>query len=954
MGKTRLARELADTARARGMSVLWGTCVHFAASEAPYAPLTGAVRRWARSRPPSPAGEAGRFFLRLTTGAATSAEGVVTSAAVMQAADELVDALSDDAPTLWVVDDLHWSDATSRDLLAYVVSGLDRHRIGLLLLVRAEDRSEGHPLNEWLADLRRHPAVSEVTLERLSEEATDALVAQIRGATPALALASAIYERTEGNPYFTELYVKGLDPDATVAPERTPHGLLDAVSARWHSLPPPARELARLLALGGRPRSLGVLRQVMMASGSSIVDLSPAVADGVQGGVLTYVDDQVWFRHPLLRDVLTRDSGTAKASSVHAAYAATLVNLDDGSPQDAADIAVHWEQGEQPSEAFAWSLLAAERAARICAPAEEWRALDRACRLWPHGHADDDVHGHVDLLRRTAEAARLAGQLTAAVDRLREAIELVDRDRDPLLASTLLVAWAGRRWDAAPGVPFLCPELHQAVALAARVPGSPEHALAVTELAIGHVWDLVPEPADDLEPEPADGLEPRDPPVPGRFLARRAVRLAQNTGSPRALSRALCALAIAELDLPGSGPLERLQQAYDLAVVAGDPLTMGFAAIYWQHELIQEGRYEEQVDVAARFARELGEAGDTVVSHFLLACAGSTLITLGQWAQGEALLRPGLALGMRGLGGISSSAATVLAVRRGRAGAAKRLLDRLTEVLEPGFLGWGIAQPYCEYFLLVGEPAQALAYLRHRHDAGGWRDHSGAMHPALAAAAAADLAEQARDRQDAAGVIAAVNEMRAVTALFDAHLGDVGAYPNDERQDRGWRALMTAERARCTAAADEAAAWLAAREAYRESRFPWEEAYCGWRLAAALVREGALRAQVGGVLREAYAIAEGLGAAPLVSRLEAVARAARVRLDAVPTLDTARRTGSPLSEREHQVLTLVIAGRTNAEIAAALFLSEATVKAHVSRILTRLDLNNRVQIAMLVYDAELR
>jgi predicted branched-subunit amino acid permease len=64
----------------------------------------------------------------------------------------------------------------------------------------------------------------------------------------------------------------------------------------------------------------------MMASGSSVVDLSPAVADGVQGGVLTYVDDQVWFRHPLLRDVLTRDSGTAQASSVHAAYAATLVD----------------------------------------------------------------------------------------------------------------------------------------------------------------------------------------------------------------------------------------------------------------------------------------------------------------------------------------------------------------------------------------------------------------------------------------------------------------------------------------------------------------------------------------------------------------------------------------------------------------------------------------------------
>jgi DNA-binding NarL/FixJ family response regulator len=61
-----------------------------------------------------------------------------------------------------------------------------------------------------------------------------------------------------------------------------------------------------------------------------------------------------------------------------------------------------------------------------------------------------------------------------------------------------------------------------------------------------------------------------------------------------------------------------------------------------------------------------------------------------------------------------------------------------------------------------------------------------------------------------------------------------------------------------------------------------------------------------------------------------------------------------VSEREREVAVEISRGRSNAEIAAALFLSEATVKAHVSRLLTRLDLNNRVQIAMLVYDAGLR
>src|SRR5436190_4818766 len=79
---------------------------------------------------------------------------------VLHAADELVDELNRIGPTLWVVDDLHWSDVTSRDVLAYLIGGLDAQRLGLVLLVRAEERTEGHPVNVWLADLRRDPARS--------------------------------------------------------------------------------------------------------------------------------------------------------------------------------------------------------------------------------------------------------------------------------------------------------------------------------------------------------------------------------------------------------------------------------------------------------------------------------------------------------------------------------------------------------------------------------------------------------------------------------------------------------------------------------------------------------------------------------------------------------------------------------------------------------------------------
>ena len=58
-----------------------------------------------------------------------------------------------------------------------------------------------------------------------------------------------------------------------------------------------------------------------------------------------------------------------------------------------------------------------------------------------------------------------------------------------------------------------------------------------------------------------------------------------------------------------------------------------------------------------------------------------------------------------------------------------------------------------------------------------------------------------------------------------------------------------------------------------------------------------------------------------------------------------------LTDREREVALAVGSGASNAEIAAALFMSEATVKAHVSRLLTKLEVANRVHVAILVHDA---
>ena len=80
---------------------------------------------------------------------------------------------------------------------------------------------------------------------------------------------------------------------------------------------------------------------------------------------------------------------------------------------------------------------------------------------------------------------------------------------------------------------------------------------------------------------------------------------------------------------------------------------------------------------------------------------------------------------------------------------------------------------------------------------------------------------------------------------------------------------------------------------------------------------------------------------------------AHVSAGVAPGRERAGRLLERLSARERDVALAVAQGKSNAEISADLFLSVATVKAHVSRVLTKLDLNNRVQVALLVHDAGL-
>lgn len=308
--------------------------------------------------------------------------------------------------------------------------------------IREEDRPADHPLNAWLADMRRLPGVSELMLERLDQDETTEQIGQLLGGPPAEELVAEVLQRSGGNAYLTELLVRDLPEDARGLPSDPPRVLREALLARWHSLSKPARQLTRLLAAGGRPTTYDTLAAVAQGF-LPVEDLPTLIQEAVDGGVLPAVGDQpYWFRHPLLAEVLLSTFTPQELVSVHAAYAGDLetklVIRPDLAGGLAADLALHHEGARQLDQAFAFSIRAAEFAHELNASAVEAAHLTRACALWERAEAQmrESTEDRIALLLRTSRVGEQAGVLEHT-ELLDQAISLVDRLEAAALARRL-------------------------------------------------------------------------------------------------------------------------------------------------------------------------------------------------------------------------------------------------------------------------------------------------------------------------------------------------------------------------------------------------------------------------------------------------------------------------------------------------------------------------------------
>jgi DNA-binding NarL/FixJ family response regulator len=908
VGKTRLVADAVEWARGRAMTVLEGACLPLGETLAfgPFVEMLGAEVFLGAE-----AGDRLRLFRAVADGLAGRAGT---------------------APHLVVVEDLHWADASTCDLVVFCARVLGAERLVLVGTYRREEVPPSGPLGRLLGELGAAPWMERIDLTAFTRDETAELVAAVRGDDAAEELADRVHIRSGGNPFFAEeLLAMGASVD------QLPHTVRGTVLARLGRLGPAARTVAGVVAVAG-PRVHPEL--VLAASGLEPRAVDGAVARLVANGLVVVEDNGLGFRHALAQEAVAGDLGPGERTALHRRVAELLsvrheLACSPAPGSAAAERAHHWEAAGAPTRALAEATRAVAETNTRVAPAEALAHLERVLRLCERVPDHTRIVGadRASLVQRAGEAAIAAGRYERASELLQAARQELGEGAEPhrlaLVVAALSVAerMRGR-----------LEEANTLIDEAARIipadPPTPELAFVLARQAYDWIGTR----------HQVRGLVP---------LARRAVAVAASVDQPAEEAVALMALGWGLVYTTGEDDEEGLaayRRALELARRHADLRTWALIVFNNAHLHRSLDHLDDALAVALDACRELARFGAPPEHLSIVAAsAAGTLIALGRLDDAERLLAgvdpsPGLGDWHRRCRLIE------VQLLRGRLRQARALYEGWIHDLE--------ARPLRAQTAVVGVPLAAAE--------GRWEDaRTLALHGLRASVT--DWAALPFPGYDLAVLIGAQG-LRAEADRREAGAGDAGAPRAVEELVDGLHALHHEQRrvygrprgadTACTTAMAEAEAarargqddpdrWRAVVAAADASVQPWPRAYARLRLSCALLANGGRRAEATELLRAAHSLAATMDASVLVGDIEAAARRFRIALAAEAATDPLARFG--LTTREREFLALVAAGRSNREIADALYISVKTASVHVTNILRKLGVTNRVQAAAIAH-----
>ncbi|MGY0065031.1 helix-turn-helix transcriptional regulator [Streptomyces sp. LZ34] len=949
VGKTRLMQEFLGRAAADGAVVALGGCVETGADALPYHPVSTALRSLRRQLgaelDAAIAGQEGELARLLPELGEMDRGRPETEgrARLFELTVRLLEHLAADRTLVLALEDLHWADRSTRELLSYLLRALTHSRLLIVATYRADDLHRRHPLRPALAEYERMRTVTRLELPRFERTEVRRQLAAIRGEAPPEQVLDRVFERSEGNAFFVEELACSI---LEGSPGGISDSLRDLLLVRVEALPDEVQRVVRIAAEGGSEVEFRLLATVTRLAEDELIEtLRTAVGAAVL--LPSEEGESFRFRHALMREAVTGDLLPSERSRLSRRYAEaleadpTLVR----SEERAGRLAGYWFDARDPARALPAVIAAAAAARGRHAFAEQHHLLERALELWDdtpeelrrqtmrQGVEDGlclaispDMPGDfVDLLAAITVAARLAGERERALALCKRALRKLEGE--PLRAAWF---WIERYqlmrdlsrsdgWD----------EIAHAQSLVKGLPPSVVHADVLTHAA--H-WYAVHQPGPTA-------IE----------TAKQAVELCRMTGAEITGLAAQHTLAWLTID---SGDVEAgLEQARDACAQDLEPgnanvLLRGYGNL--STALHGIGRYTEAVETAEEGSGLAERHGLPDTASFIDANLAESLTQLGRWADADEVLER--ALGRRGVsvrtqGQIAGQQAE-LALARGAYDEARRRLEEADS--------WTTG-PYPEpqHTLAMARIAIALAAADGRildarsllktavgeaiapsHQRYGW--------PLLYEAAAAEA--RARGL-----TVAEPGRKAAVERIRKAMKGQPEFVPLWAAQ-----ALMTQAELLTTEGRDATAHWTQAVAATEQLEAPPLLATARLRLAEALItrRCTGSRQMAGELLRQAEAVARELGAGPLETEITTLAGRARIPLQQAggetdPPPTPAAALG--LTARERDVLRLVAAGRSNRQIAEELFISPKTASVHVSNILAKLGASGRGEAAAIAH-----
>jgi class 3 adenylate cyclase/tetratricopeptide (TPR) repeat protein len=757
---------------------------------------------------------------------------------------ELLASLAARSPLVLVLEDLHWADESSRELLAFLAVRLREERVLVVGTLRDEELTGAG--RRWLTELEQRPRVLRLRLGRMTDTEIAGLVTGVMSAGASPDHVAAVVAAAGGNP----LYARELANSGSGVP---PASITDAVLAKKSALTAQERAVVDQVAVADGGMSQELLAATVKLSEARLLAAARA---GIDSGLLASAGGGYSFTHTLIRQVIYAQILPSKRRRLHRRLAEVLADRPGSDP---CLLARHWHLAGCPDRAAAAALEAAQRSVSIRAYPEAKKNYALAIEL-----ADWQPETGLDLLEEAARAASWAGDPEQAAAWTADALARSD-GAAPVDRARRLERLGRYRWEM----------------------GDPKAAADVTEQAM---VILEAEPPSELQARVLAALATRwvflgeaDAALP---LVERAMAVAQLTGADAVYAHCLATLGIIEAQY---GDLEDgladLQHAFTLACRAGSVEDTIRAAANHVHLLHRAGRFAHAVEVAraGRSAAAAMGAPPTMTSG-IGNNAAAALIASGRWTEADRLLSDLVTESPTNFTRYLHLLQLELAVGRGEVERAADLAATLRKSPEDPRLDGPLHMCLAEQAVNAGDLAVAADEV-----VDGLAALSGAALAeeeirllAVGARLAADLAllpDSARP-----GGIPDGWEHLAATFTERARL-IVADHGEGQPDLAAFGAVVAAEEARRLGR--DTRAWHGAAEAWRTAGRPYQEAYARLREAAAAIRtrkrEAAIRA-----LTACQHLARELGATPLLNMAADLAHQAGLTPRAVDSARSAQ------------------------------------------------------------------